>query len=148
MPKSGRKPVWESALRQRLPHLFGKYSQLEIFNHTDLMRGGQTAEDLESVRAPRRRRSSSTRRTTSGTPGTKGDIDDPAVAATGSCIQIAEGKTLFLLTATPVNNRLTDLQHMIELFSRGQADYFRTHRWASIRCRATSARWRRTWRGT
>jgi hypothetical protein len=32
---------------------------------------------------------------------------------------------LFLLTATPVNNRLTDLQHMIELFSRGQADYFR-----------------------
>src|SRR5204863_3753983 len=32
---------------------------------------------------------------------------------------------MFLLTATPVNNRLTDLQHMIELFSRKQADYFK-----------------------
>jgi hypothetical protein len=32
---------------------------------------------------------------------------------------------MFLLTATPVNNRLTDLQHMMELFSRRQADYFR-----------------------
>jgi hypothetical protein len=31
---------------------------------------------------------------------------------------LAVGKTLFLLTATPVNNRLIDLQHMIELFSR------------------------------
>src|SRR5262249_55244828 len=31
---------------------------------------------------------------------------------------LAAGKTLFLLTATPVNNRLIDLQHMIELFSR------------------------------
>src|SRR5690606_5576989 len=36
-----------------------------------------------------------------------------------------ENKTLFLLTATPVNNRLRDLQHMIELFSRRQADYFK-----------------------
>jgi superfamily II DNA or RNA helicase len=31
---------------------------------------------------------------------------------------IAEGKEVFLLTATPVNNHLTDLQHLIELFSR------------------------------
>ncbi len=32
---------------------------------------------------------------------------------------------MYLLTATPVNNRLIDLQHMIELFSRKQADYFK-----------------------
>ncbi len=30
-----------------------------------------------------------------------------------------------MLTATPINNKLTDLQHMIELFSRGQTDYFK-----------------------
>ena len=35
------------------------------------------------------------------------------------------GKNLYLLTATPVNNRLTDLQHLIELFSQRQADYFK-----------------------
>src|SRR2546427_13056002 len=34
-------------------------------------------------------------------------------------------KTVFLLTATPVNNRLLDLQHMIELYSRRQPDYFK-----------------------
>ncbi|MBS0516505.1 MAG: DEAD/DEAH box helicase family protein [Proteobacteria bacterium] len=123
VPKSARKPVWEAALRRRLPHLFGKYSQLEIFNHTDLMRGGDTAQDIESV---------GTRadvivvdeahhfRNT----GTKGDENDPQ-SRYWKLYQVAEGKTVFLLTATPVNNKLTDLQHMIELFSRRQADYFK-----------------------
>jgi hypothetical protein len=40
--------------------------------------------------------------------------------------ELAEGKELYLLTATPVNNRLIDFQHMIELFSRKQADYFKS----------------------
>jgi superfamily II DNA/RNA helicase len=123
VPKSARKPVWESALRKRLPHLFGKYSQLEIFNHTDLMRGGQTAEDIESVRARADviivDEAHHFRNT-----GTKGGADEPQ-SRYWKLHQIAEGKTLFFLTATPVNNRLTDLQHMIELFSRGQADYFK-----------------------
>ena len=34
-------------------------------------------------------------------------------------------KQVFMLTATPVNNRLLDLQHMIELFSRRQPDKFK-----------------------
>lgn len=123
VPKSARKPVWERALRQRLPHLFGKYSQLEIFNHTDLMRGGSVAEDIESVRQRADvilvDEAHHFRNT-----GTKGDEDDPQ-SRYWKLYQIAEGKTLFLLTATPVNNRLRDLQHMIELFSRRQADYFR-----------------------
>ena len=123
VPKSGRKPVWETALRQRLPHLFGKFSQLEIFNHTDLMRGGQVADDLESVRARADviivDEAHHFRNT-----GTKGDADDPQ-SRYWKLFQLAEGKTLFLLTATPVNNRLRDLQHMIELFSRRQADYFK-----------------------
>ncbi|WP_128594125.1 helicase-related protein [Paraburkholderia kirstenboschensis] len=123
VPKSARKPVWERALRQRLPHLFGKYSQLEIFNHTDLMRGGQTAEDIASVRdradviivdeAHHFRNT-----------GTKGDPSDPQ-SRYWKLYQLADGKALFMLTATPINNRLRDLQHMIELFSRRQADYFK-----------------------
>lgn len=123
VPKSARKPVWERALRQRLPHLFGKYSQLEIFNHTDLMRSGQIAEDLASIKdradvilideAHHFRNT-----------GTKGDPNDPQ-SRYWKLYQLAEGKTLFMLTATPVNNRLRDLQHMIELFSRQQADYFK-----------------------
>ena len=30
-----------------------------------------------------------------------------------------------MLTATPINNSMLDLQHLIELFSRRQADYFK-----------------------
>src|SRR5680860_1157934 len=123
VPKSARKPVWEQALRQRLPHLFGKYSQLEIFNHTDLMLGGSMADDMESVRQRADviivDEAHHFRNT-----GTKGDSDDPQ-SRYWKMYQLAEGKTLFMLTATPINNRLRDLQHMIELFSRRQADYFR-----------------------
>lgn len=123
VPKSARKPVWERALRQRLSHLFGKYSQLEIFNHTDLMRGDSVAEDIESVRLRADviiiDEAHHFRNT-----GTKGDEDDPQ-SRYWKLYQVAAGKTMFMLTATPINNRLRDLQHMIELFSRRQADYFK-----------------------
>ena len=33
-------------------------------------------------------------------------------------------KTLFMLTATPINNRLSDFRHMTELFSRKDEAYF------------------------
>src|SRR5260370_39929265 len=39
--------------------------------------------------------------------------------------KIGEEKPVLLLTATPVNNRLIDLQHLIEVFSsRKKPDYF------------------------
>ncbi len=41
---------------------------------------------------------------------------------------ICEGKTVFSLTATPVNNSLRDLQHMIDLFSQRQSSCFQTAR--------------------
>lgn len=123
VPKAARGPVWESTLRKRLPHLFGKYTQLAIFNHTDLLRGGPVAEDLESVRERAHviliDEAHHFRNT-----GTKGDESDPE-SRYWKLYQIAEGKTLYMLTATPVNNSLRDLQHMIELFSRHQTDYFK-----------------------
>jgi len=38
--------------------------------------------------------------------------------------EITEGKQLFLLTATPINNSLYDLMHLIEYFSRREPGYF------------------------
>ena len=38
VPKSGRVAVWERSLKKFLPHLMGDFSNLVIFNHTDLMR--------------------------------------------------------------------------------------------------------------
>lgn len=123
VPKSARKAVWERTLKQRLPHLFGKYSQLEIFNHTDLLRGGDVAQDIESVRQRADviivDEAHHFRNT-----GTKGDEDDPQ-SRYWKLYQLAQGKTLYFLTATPINNRLRDLQHMIELFSRHEAGYFK-----------------------
>jgi len=49
VPKAAREPVWESTLKRYLPHIFGAYSRLEIYNHTDLMRGGDYPEMLETV---------------------------------------------------------------------------------------------------
>lgn len=122
VPKAARKPVWESALKRYLSNIRGAFANLEIFNHTDLNRGGEYHERLESVReradviiideAHHFRN-----------PGIKGEgVRRPSRYR--RMFEIAEGKTVFLLTATPVNNRLDDLQHMIELFTHRQADYF------------------------
>lgn len=123
VPKAARESVWERNIKKRLPHLYGQYSQLAIFNHTDLLRGGQTAENIESVRTRADviiiDEAHHFRNT-----GTRGD---PAIPESRywKMDQLAEGKTLYMLTATPVNNSLLDLQHMIELFSRHQPDYFK-----------------------
>jgi superfamily II DNA or RNA helicase len=118
VPKSGRVAVWERNLRKFLPHLFKGFSNLRIFNHTDLMRtGADIPDELERMKE-------------------QADviiIDEAhhfrnrGLANTGEgeirsrywkLYDLAEEKTVFMLTATPVNNHLTDFQHLIELFSR------------------------------
>ncbi|MDO9349898.1 MAG: hypothetical protein Q7U55_01515, partial [Deltaproteobacteria bacterium] len=100
------------------------YSHLTIFNHTDLLRVGKWQKDLDRVRkmadaivideAHHFRN-----------PGVKGK-EGGFKSRYWRFYDIAEGKTLFMLTATPINNRLLDLQHMIELFSRRKSEYFKT----------------------
>ena len=41
VPKAARKPVWEDTLKRYLPQLGGDFSNLVIFNHTDLLRKGE-----------------------------------------------------------------------------------------------------------
>ena len=118
-----------------LPHLLGDFSNLVIFNHTDLNREGEFQErfvkmremaDVVIIDEAHHFRN----------PGTRGDPDkvaDSMIKGTDESkpsrywklYQITQGKTLFMLTATPVNNSLLDFKHMIELFSRRQADYFK-----------------------
>ncbi len=124
VPKAARKPVWESTLARYLPHISGDFSNLVIFNHTDLLREGEFQERLDRVKeladvimideAHHFRN-----------PGIKGE-GARRPSRYRRLYDVADGKTMFLLTATPINNRLADLQHMIELFSRRQTDYFRT----------------------
>lgn len=114
VPKSGRVPVWERTIDAYLPQLHGVFSNLIIFNHTDLNRDSK-AKDFERVK----------------------EMADVLIIDEAhhfrnrntryqKLFELAGGKQMFLLTATPINNHLSDFQYMIELFSRRQLDYFKT----------------------
>lgn len=122
VPKAARKPVWEDTLKKYLPQLGSVFSNLVIFNHTDLQRDAMH-EDLERVKemadaivideAHHFRN-----------PGVKGE-GTKKPSRYRRLYDIVGHKNLYMLTATPINNRLIDLQHMIELFSRERPDYFK-----------------------
>ena len=118
VPKSGRIAVWERSLRKYLPGLLRGFNTLKIFNHTDLMREGEEyKEEFQRMKEQadcfvideghhfRNRGLANT---------DAGEIR----SRYWKLYDLAQNKTIFLLTATPVNNNLTDLQHLIELFSR------------------------------
>lgn len=122
VPKSAKKPVWERELRKRLPDVFKGYSRLKIFSHTDLMRNGEqeeldrVAEEADVIIIDEAHHFRNT--------GTKGDEEEGRKSRYWRLYDVAQGKQMFLLTATPINNRLTDFQHMVELFTQHQADHF------------------------
>lgn len=133
VPKAARKPVWESKLKKHLGHLGGDFSNLVIFNHTDLGRGGDFQERLDRVAEladaivideAHHFRNPGVRGEGGREKGIRGAVERRP-SRYWRMYEIAEGKELYLLTATPINNRLIDLQHMIELFSRRQPEYFK-----------------------
>jgi hypothetical protein len=137
VPKSGREPVWEPAIDKYLSHLGGgDFTNLAVFNHTDLQRGGnfparmarmRQMADVVIVDEAHHFRNPGYLGTGKGIKGTT----DRRKSRYFELFDLNDGvdnpnKQVFLLTATPINNRLIDLQHMIELFSRRKADYFKT----------------------
>ena len=123
VPKAARKPVWEAALARYLPTIGSAFSNLEIFNHTDLNR-----ESLKKKLQDVRERADVVLIDEAHhfrNPGIKGE-GARGPSRYRKMFELTEGKTVFLLTATPINNRLADLQHMMELFTQGQADYFKS----------------------
>jgi len=130
VPKSARADVWERALRDYLPNIGGTrggdFSNLAIFNHTDLGRGGDFPLRFERVKewadvivideAHHFRN-----------PGIKGE-GERRPSRYRMLYDLLDGpqgpKQMFMLTATPVNNSLHDFRHMAELFTRQQENYF------------------------
>lgn len=119
VPKSGREPVWESSLRRYLPELFGDFSNLVLINHTDLQRGGEWVEKLQRLKEQadvivideaHHFRNPSTKKDTS---------------RYWQMQALTKDKQVFMLTATPINNRLIDLQHLIEHFTQREAGHFK-----------------------
>ncbi len=116
VPKAARDSVWEAKIRRYLPGVSGAFSNLVIYNHTDLLRGNDFPRRMAEI-------------------AEKADaviIDEAhhfrnqATSTYKKLFSMLEGKQVYLLTATPINNSTLDLQHLIELFSRKKADYFRS----------------------
>ena len=115
VPKAARGPVWEAKIRKYLPGVSGAFSNLVIYNHTDLLRGGEYPQRMAEI-------------------AEKADailIDEAhhfrnrASRSYDQLFGMLANKQVYLLTATPINNSSLDLLHLIELFSRRQPDYFR-----------------------
>jgi len=124
VPKAARESVWEDKIARYVPELLGGFLPFRIYNHTDLQRTKRPIPmQLQQMREQAdvvvideghhfRNR------------GLKGEKEGERRSRYWHMFDICEGKQVYLLTATPVNNRLTDFQHMAELFSRGERDYF------------------------
>ncbi|HNW07864.1 MAG: DEAD/DEAH box helicase family protein [Verrucomicrobia bacterium] len=122
VPKSGRVAVWERSIRRYLPHLLNGFLPFKIYNHTDLMRGPsgdgrdfpaefqQIKEQADVVLIDEAHHFRNR--------GLANAEDGTIRSRYWQLYDIIGQKTVFLLTATPVNNALTDFQHEIELFSR------------------------------
>lgn len=115
VPKSARDSVWVANLRRYMPDLAdGVFSGLVILNHTDLNRPGmerqlaQISERADAIIIDEAH-----------------NFRNPGIAGEGErkesryrvLQRIATGKQVFIFTATPVNNTLLDLMHLIELWS-------------------------------
>jgi superfamily II DNA or RNA helicase len=136
-PKAAKESVWEPHLREWLPHIGGvggsaDFSNLAVFAHTDLGRQGEFPErfrriaelaDVVVIDEAHHFRN----------PGPPGSFDEEGengknVSRYHRLYELldstARPKTVFMLTATPINNRLSDFRHMAELFTRRDETYF------------------------
>jgi superfamily II DNA or RNA helicase len=130
-PKATKEAVWEPHLRELLPYIGGfggaDFSNLAIFSHTDLGRKGSFPErfrriaelaDVVIIDEAHHFRN----------PGRRGNDDHPEPSRYYELYDLLDNsvrpKTLFMLTATPINNRIADFRHMAELFTRKHEAYF------------------------
>lgn len=116
VPASARISVWETTIKKYIPEILEGFYPFKIINHTDLLLDKnknlmqQITDQAEIVVIDEahhfRNRSSNRYRKLFE--------------------MMAEGnhKQMFMLTATPINNSFLDLQHLIELFTHRQEDYF------------------------
>lgn len=118
--KTGQDAVWTPELREKLPELFGQFSNVLVRAHTDLTtnKGAQEIEHL----AKRADVIIIDEAHNFRNHGKKATEENPWGSRWWRMHEICKGKTVFLLTATPINNTLFDLVHQAELFTGVDAD--------------------------
>ena len=116
-PKSIAESVWNSQVNRQLRSKYGRLlrEHYDIKLHTDLGRqGGISDDDLEYFRAYK-------------------DViiideahhfRNPGSNRGRLLMELARNKKLYLLTATPINNSLDDIYHLINYFGQDQRSHF------------------------
>ena len=116
-PKSIAESVWNSQVNRQLRSKYGRLlrEHYDIKLHTDLgRRGGISDDDLEYFRAYK-------------------DIiiideahhfRNPGSNRGRLLMELARNKKLYLLTATPINNSLDDIHHLINYFAQNNRRHF------------------------
>jgi superfamily II DNA or RNA helicase len=121
--KTGQDAVWEPEIAARLPELAGgEFSNVRVMAHTDLSRADapelvarlKDRVDIIIIDEGHNFRNH----------GKKGDDIETRRSRWWRLQEIAQGKIVFLLTATPINNSLFDLVHQVEMFSGLDDSYF------------------------
>ena len=132
VPKAARKDVWESTLKIYCPKLMDGFMPFRIINHTDLTRKDSGDVNWPLVMANIRDQADVVvidEAHLFRNRGSKNEDDDEKDPSRYwrlfDMLGGAQGaKKLFLLTATPINNRLSDFCHMLELFTREDNAHF------------------------
>ena len=116
VPASARYAVWETTIKKYLPEILDSFHTFKIINHTDLLLEKNTnlmeqiknyAEIIVIDEAHHFRNRASNR-----------------YRKLFEMMEAGSKKQVFMLTATPINNSFLDLQHLIELFTHRQEDFF------------------------
>ncbi len=125
VPRSGRVPVWERNIKRFLPKILNGFLPFKIFNHTDLMRGvSADGIDYPAIFEQLKEQADVIVIDEAHHFRNRGLTQESGGSRYWNLYNLCEGKQVFHLTATPVNNALTDFQHLIELFSRQKSDAF------------------------
>jgi superfamily II DNA or RNA helicase len=125
--KSGRVPVWERNIKRYLPNLLNGFLSFKIFNHTDLVRDvSADGTDFPAIFQQMKEQADVIVIDEAHHFRNRGLSRESGGSRYWTLYDLCEGKQVFHLTATPVNNDLTDFQHLIELFSRQKPDAFAT----------------------
>lgn len=120
--KTGQDAVWEPELSRLLPDLTGEFSNIRVMAHTDLSakdaptRISQLAQRVDVVIIDEAHNFRN--------HGSKGPDDESPRSRWWRLQEICAGKTVFLLTATPINNTLFDFVHEFEIFTGLEDSYF------------------------
>ena len=129
-PKSAKESVWLPALRKHLPHLGGTggggdFSNLVVFSHTDLNRKGDFPERFERITEMADAIVIDEAHHFRNTGKDAEEWNDKSrYWRLFDLLGGDEVKSLFMLTATPINNSLDDFRHMLELFTRRNETHF------------------------